>query len=221
MHSSIFRLFVNVILYPLFLCVSVVIMFEGAVGILHRMDLNGNLKDPLKYYYARYFRHVDIHTRNIIQYQSECAQYDEFLYYTLRPGTCIFKNEEFETTVHVNSLGLRDDEISLESPEIVFLGDSMTMGWGVQQDETFPQVFESISGLKTLNSGGVGYGTVRQLRLLKRLKLDRARYVFIQYSNNYFEENEAFFEDGFLEISSQEKYSELKKNHVSDKKYSH
>lgn len=219
MRFSIFRFSVNVGLYLLFLFVSVTLMFDGIVGIFHRLDLNGNLKDPLKYYYARYFRHVDILTRNIIQYQSDCARYDKFLYYTFRTGTCVFKNEEFETMVHVNSLGFRDDEISLENSEIIFLGDSMTMGWGVQQEEAFPQVFENITGLNTLNAGGVGYGTVRQLRTLKKLKLNKTKYIIIQYSNGYFEENESFFENGFLEVSSQENYNEAKEKYESDKTY--
>ena len=219
MRFSIFRFSVNVGLYLLFLFVSVTLIFDGTVGIFHRLDLNENLKDPLKYYYSRFFRHVDILTRNIIQYQSDCARYDKFLYYTLRTGTCIFKNEEFETTVDINSLGLRDDEMSLENPEIIFLGDSMAMGWGVQQEETFPQVFENITGIKTLNGGGVGYGTVRQLRTLEKLKLNKTQHIIIQYSNGYFEENKSFFESGFLKISSQEKYNKRKEKYERDKKY--
>ena len=60
------RFFVNMGLYLLFLFVSVTLIFDGTVGIFHRLDLNENLKGPLKYYYSRFFRHVDILTRNII-----------------------------------------------------------------------------------------------------------------------------------------------------------
>jgi hypothetical protein len=157
--------------------------------------------------------------RNIIQYQNNCARYDENLYYTLRPGTCIFENEEFETTVYVNSLGLRDDEISLENPKVIFLGDSHTMGWGGQQDETFPQMFEGRIGLRTLNGGISSYGTPRELMLLKKLNLDEVQYVFIQYSSNDIDENQAFFEDGPLNISGPEKYQEMREGHEEEQKY--
>jgi len=203
----------------LFLCVALGGMLEATIGVLHQLDLNGNLKGPLKYYYARYFRHVYTHTRNIIQYQNDCARYDADLYYTLRPGTCIFKNEEFDTKVHVNSLGLRDDEISLENPKVIFLGDSHTMGWGVQQNETFPQVFEGLTGLRTLNGGISSYGTPRELMLLKKLNLEEVQYVFIQYASNDIDENQAFFEDGSLKISAPEKYQALGEEHERSQKY--
>jgi hypothetical protein len=189
------------------------------VGFFHQLDLRGQLQGSTKYYYSRYFRHVYAHTRNIIQYQGDCAQYNDFLFYTLRPGTCVFKNEEFETKVHVNSLGLRDDEISLKSPKVIFLGDSHAMGWGVQQEETFPQIFENVTGLSTLNGGISSYGTQREMMLLKEINLKETQYVFIQYSKNDLEENKMFYEDGFLKISGQEQYRKLIKKHEKDKAY--
>jgi len=48
---------------------------------------------------------------------------------------------EFDCEFRINSLGLRDDEIALtKSPgtkRILMLGDSMTVGWGVEQEECF------------------------------------------------------------------------------------
>ena len=52
--------------------------------------------------------------KDLIQFSRHCAQYDEQLTYTLRPGTCHFAGPEFSNTYDVNRLGLRDDENSLE-----------------------------------------------------------------------------------------------------------
>ena len=79
------------------------------------------------------------------------------------------------------------------------------MGWGVKQNETFPQVFEQITGLKTLNGGISSYGTPREIMLLKKLNLEKTQYIFIQYDKNDLAENKKFLKDGFLKISSKEK----------------
>ncbi len=219
MRTHPFRFLANTILYLLFLCITALLALEATLGTFHQLDSRGHLEGPLKHYYTRYLRHVDLTTRNIIQYQSDCAQYDELLFYRLRPGTCVFKNTEFDTTVQVNGLGLRDDEISLQSPKVIFLGDSYTMGWGVQQNETFPQVFERITGLRTLNGGISSYGTVREMRLLKKIDRNQAQYVFIQYNGNDSRENEVFLKNGFLEISEQEKYHKLIQAHKEGRAY--
>src|SRR4029077_2394599 len=71
--------------------------------------------------------------RHIVQLDERTARYDPELLYTLRPGQFTFSNVEFSTPYVVNSLGVRDDERSLAQPEIVVVGDSYAMGWGVQQ----------------------------------------------------------------------------------------
>jgi hypothetical protein len=130
--------------------------------------------------------------RDFIQYNRDCARYDPDLTYTLRPGVCIFRNSEFFTKVEINSLGLRDDEASLRSPEVIVLGDSHAMGWGVAQDETFPQVIEAKTGTRVLNAAISSYGTAREIELLKRLDLRQVRYIVIQYCSNDWTENMYF-----------------------------
>ena len=80
----------------------------------------------------------------------ECSRYSKDLLYTLKPGGCAFKNREYDTPYQINSQGLRDSKDSLKSPEVIFLGDSFTMGLGVHQDEAFSQIVASLSGLRTL-----------------------------------------------------------------------
>lgn len=49
----------------------------------------------------------------------------------------LYSTSEFETTLAFNSQGLRSSEEALQAPEIIFLGDSVTMGTGVEKNETF------------------------------------------------------------------------------------
>ena len=109
----------------------------------------------------------------------------------------------------INSQGLRDDEVSLDSPEIIVLGDSHAMGWGVQQHEAFPQLLEQASGLKVLNAGIPSYGTARELGLLKRLDTRRLRYLVIQYCDNDDEENSQYLNKGGKQVAmSREHYEQ-------------
>ncbi len=130
--------------------------------------------------------------RNVIQVMPECARFDASLTYTLRPGRCVFVNREFSNEYLINSLGVRDDEQSLSAPEIVFIGDSLTMGWGVEQGEAFPAVVEQRTGKRALNAGVSSYGTVRELRMLERIDRSALRHVVIQYSDNDVSENDKF-----------------------------
>ncbi|MCC7181512.1 MAG: hypothetical protein IT177_24250 [Acidobacteria bacterium] len=150
-----------------------------------------------RYLHMRFDRHV-------IQMMPQCAQYDEAVTYTLKPGRCTFSNREFSNEYVINSAGLRDDEDSLIKPDTVMLGDSLTMGWGVDQDQTFPSLFEKLTGRRTLNAGVSSYGTVRELRLMERLDRSRITNVVIQYSDNDITENLRFVEGTFSTLSLEE-----------------
>ena len=53
-----------------------------------------------------------------------------------------------DTTVITSSLGLRNPEIPIQKPadttRILFVGDSMTMGWGVDEQKAYPRFVESL-----------------------------------------------------------------------------
>lgn len=135
---------------------------------------------------------------NVLQFLPECTQFDEELGYTMRPGSCVFSNTEFSTTINVNSLGLRDHEESLGGPEVIALGDSFTTGWGVEDDESYPNQIEQLSGMKILNAGIATYGTAREFALLNRIDRSNLKYLIVQYCSNDFEENRAFQRSGRL-----------------------
>jgi lysophospholipase L1-like esterase len=164
-------------------------LIEGYVAFsLSNPDMSLIPLDILRHIYTR-------HVRQTIQLMPECGIYDSELTYTLRPGSCIFSGKEFSTNISVNSLGVRDDEESLEKPEIVVLGDSFALGWGVNHEESFAYLLEKESGMKTLNAGISSYGTVREFRLLERIDTLNLKYIILQYCENDFKENKYFFEN--------------------------
>jgi hypothetical protein len=134
--------------------------------------------------------------RRMIQFEETAARWDDRLGYTLRPGEFSFANTEYDTGYSVNSLGIRDDEASLQGAEIVVIGDSFAMGWGVEQEESFPRVLERLAGRAVLNASVASYGTARQLRLLDGLDLGSTSHLVIQFCNNDYFENLAFEREG-------------------------
>ena len=145
--------------------------------------------------------------QNTIQYDPTCARYDSDLSYVLRPGVFEFANQEFSNEFRVNSAGLRDDEDSLHHPEIVVLGDSHAMGWGVNQEKCFPHLIEHIVGRRVLNVSTSSYGTARELEKLSQLDTSAIKAIVVQYCRNDFAENRVYGENNKLPIMSRSEYS--------------
>ena len=187
--------------------ISVLLLYETSIWLL--MSNPAWLKSfpkQIHWHVKRLYSKVDL---NIIQFRDEYTQYDPYVTYTLRPGEFMLSGREFKTKYRVNSLGLRDDEKSLESPEIIVLGDSVAMGYGVEQDEAFPQLIEQHTGFKVLNAGVSSYGTVRELRILERVDTSSLKYLIIQYLQNDFPENQSYFENGTLEITDRKTFQKM------------
>ena len=79
--------------------------------------------------------------------------------------------------VKTNSIGFRDDEISDKRTgefRILFLGDSVTFGWGVEAQDTFSErtgrLLQADSSLliTAINSGVGGYNTTNEAAVLTR-----------------------------------------------------
>jgi hypothetical protein len=156
----------------------------------------------------------------IIQYLPECARYDPQLTYTLKPGRCRFRGRYFDTWVEINRLGTRDDDRSLVGPELIVIGDSVSMGWGVRQQDLYAEIIEREHGLKVLNLAVSSYGTVRELQMLARADTSRLQILIVQYSNNDLWENLAYFENGnHLPVSAQAEYEERCRSHLDNLRY--
>lgn len=100
-------------------------------------------KEP---YRTRYVREM-----NVIQYNAAWVRYDSVLGYTLQPGVLQFANSEFSTRISVGGDGFRANKVTAD---LVFLGDSFTMGCGVADSETFAHLLggynRGISGYNNL-----------------------------------------------------------------------
>lgn len=152
----------------------------------HPSKIPSSWMDSMRSYYMQ-------KDRKIAQFDEELAEYDPNLFYHLRPGIHRFSNREFDTEMKVNSFGFRDEEAAVKEPEVIFLGDSYTMGWGTEADENFPSLVAKRTGLRTLNTGVSSYGTVREFELLKTLDTSQLKYLIIQYDFNDFGENTDFY----------------------------
>jgi hypothetical protein len=191
----------------------------GNVLIFVLLILAGEVLFGLLYHFPRgnllirtareYYLYCD---RITVTYEDGQGRYDPLVSYTFEPGTFKFANREYDTTYYINSAGLRDDEASLDSPEIVILGDSHSAGWGVEQNETYAQRIEEWTGYRVLNSSIPSFATPREVLLLSRLNIDSLKAILIQYSDNDWAENVAFRDHGYLaHIQSQGHYEEVRK----------
>ncbi len=158
--------------------------------------------------FTEYYTHIH---RNVIQVVEECAEYDPDFFYKLKPSSqCVFSNEEFSNKINTNKFGLRDGDSSLVKPEIIVLGDSYALGWGVEQEEPFPAVLQQLTGKKVLNAGMSSFGTARELRMLSRLDTSNLNTIIIQYCANDLFENKPYADKNYqLEISPRASYDSL------------
>jgi len=103
---------------------------------------------------------------------------------------------EHETTVLINSLGMRDQEYSIIKPEkvkrIIVIGDSFTSGFGVRDNEVFTEVMESslLSNVEVLNFGVNGFGPTQELLMLQQkcFKFDPDVVIMLIYIRNDFDD---------------------------------
>lgn len=185
-------------------------LLEGGIALALRTP-PGSGPDSFERARSDYYLHYE---RQIVQYLPDCAEYDPELGYRLAPGSCRFRNREFDVRLEINSLGVRDAEEALSAPRIVVTGDSFAMGWGVAQSETLSAVLARATGEKTLNLAISSYGTARELIGLLRADLSAAHTLVIQYCDNDYKENRRFqFARGSLPVMSREDYEATTRQH--------
>lgn len=94
--------------------------------------------------------------------------------------------------VSINSKGLRDKELKEDEGDkkIIFLGDSLTFGWGVEKDKVFEDIVEKKlwsygKRVPILNYGHCNFNTEQQVDLLlKKENLSDIDSVFLFYFIN-------------------------------------
>jgi lysophospholipase L1-like esterase len=103
-------------------------------------------------------------------------RYDRELRYVLEPNQKGWIDDGF---VNINSLGFRGPETAVPKPadrfRVVVIGDSLAMGWGVADDQTFSAHLERLlhqrfpgRDLDVVNISVGGYDTFQEVGLLKR-----------------------------------------------------
>ena len=132
--------------------------------------------------------------RNIFQFNTNnCVKFDKNLMYVPINGECEFNNPEFKTTLNFDDerrLNLVNDQIDQNENVIAVLGDSIAMGWGVENSETFSFNLQKLINKKVINFGVASYGTIREIKRLKKSKFyNQIDTVIIQYHINDFGEN--------------------------------
>jgi len=131
--------------------------------------------------------------RNIWQNNKNCSIFDKKLLYKPKIGTCEFINPEFKTNL-IFSEFYREHNNSLDSNTsedyIIVLGDSIAMGWGVNNNETFSFHLEKKLNTKVYNMAVSSYGSVREIKKLKLSPFYKnSTNIIIQYHPNDLEEN--------------------------------
>ena len=131
--------------------------------------------------------------RNIWQSNKNCVEFDKDLIFIPKKTSCNFKNLEFDTKITFDKNGRYSDHPNLNKKSIAVIGDSFSMGWGVNDDETFSSILEKKINRPVFNLAVSGYGTVRQLmRLEKTNLLDKIDIIILQYCYNDVGENMGF-----------------------------
>ena len=131
--------------------------------------------------------------RNIWQNNKNCSIFDGQLLYKPKIGSCEFTNPEFKTNLIFNEFFREHDTIldkNISKDYIVVLGDSIAMGWGVNNDETFSYHLEKKLKKKVYNMAVSSYGSVREIKKLKLSPFyENSNTIIIQYHPNDLGEN--------------------------------
>lgn len=158
--------------------------------------------------------------RKIMQFQKGYGRYHTEFGYTLMPGKFQFTEREYSNEYRINSIGVRDSEEALSAPEIVILGDSFALGWGVDQEETFAGLLGKRTNQKVLNTAVPSFGTVREMLMLRRVDRSSLRCLIIQYCNDDYDENKRFYLNGNKpQIMRPETFQSLQTKHSIPQKY--
>src|SRR6185312_3368302 len=156
-----------------------------------------------------------LYEADVWQGKKECVQYDDKLLYKPSKG-CRFSNKEFSTSLTFSEAGrsVPASGSHASGPPLFFAGDSDTMGWGVNDDETFASIIASRVEVPVFNLGVSSYGTVREItRIRMHPRFQETNCIFIQYSWNDFQENEVFLARGRLPPPTRARFNELVKDY--------
>lgn len=119
------------------------------------------------YFYKRQLRKLD---QSIL----EPLPNEPLLQYKLKPNGRFLLADKI--LYKINSHGLRDYDFPLDkgkSYRIIILGDSNTFGWGVELENTYPKILETLLrerriNAQVINAGIYGYNTQQEALFLRK-----------------------------------------------------
>jgi lysophospholipase L1-like esterase len=197
----------TIVALPSLLLGCVLFVSGLAYNILRHPDLHGSGFRIWNYVATDvYF----LEEANIWQNKPECVEFDELLLYRPSLG-CSFSNPEFTTQLEFSKDGRKTEgERNAIKQAILLAGDSVTMGWGVNDNETFGQLIASQINGSVFNLGVSSYGTVREILFAQRhSSFPSAKCIVLQYSWNDLEENLTFVTHGDLPQPTPERFQQL------------
>lgn len=118
--------------------------------------------------------------------------------YELKPNIHI---EAFREIVTTNSLGFRSPEPDPEKPTIAVLGDSITFGYGLKDNESIPaRLNELFPNFNVINAGVPGYNLSQETGVYREkiAPLDPALLILIFYFNDLGTETAILHPNGVL-----------------------
>ena len=132
--------------------------------------------------------------RNIWQYDKSCATFDKNLLYKPINGKCYFVNPEFKTELNFDDYTRIHNSFINNNYDkkdyLVVLGDSVSMGWGVNDQETFSYLLEQNLKKNVFNMSVSSYGTVREVKRFKNSPYyTNSKTIIVQYHPNDLDEN--------------------------------
>ena len=83
-------------------------------------------------------------------------------------------SSEYDAPTMITGRGHRVPEVE-HNPDVIFLGDSFTFGWGLGDEETFAYIYCQSLQISCANLGNPGVGTVEEIAILKT-HLERWRW---------------------------------------------
>lgn len=137
----------------------------------------------------------------LVPKQCKIFKNDPFLRFRNIPNSsCRHKTDDFDVVYKINSLALREEEISVEkkanSKRIIIVGDSLVFGHGVNVENTFVEQVERLLNkdsqgpLEIINAGIMGAAPTTEYLYLKYegLKLKPDVVILGLYMNDFREE---------------------------------
>jgi hypothetical protein len=86
----------------------------------------------------------------------------------VEPGTAYRQvSNEYDALTTITDKGYRAPAVE-GSPDLVFIGDSFTFGYGLNDAETFPSLYCAAVGRSCANLGSPGTGTLKQVERLEQ-----------------------------------------------------